>query len=133
MLLYNKFMNSPKNKLLYNKIKNLAKRKFKAWPSAYASGWLVKEYLKAGGEYEYNKKKSSNLNRWYKEKWVNVCKLPKLVSCGREKYSKKKYPYCRPSIRINKKTPKTIHEISKKILKRRCSNKRKNPKKKIMK
>ena len=46
MLLYNKFMNSPKNKLLYNKIKNLAKRKFKAWPSAYASGWLVNYYTK---------------------------------------------------------------------------------------
>ena len=35
-------MNKPLNKSLYNKVKQEAKRKFKVWPSAYASGWLVK-------------------------------------------------------------------------------------------
>ena len=45
-------MSSP----LYGKIssacKAAAKKKFKVWPSAYASGWLTKEYKKRGGTYE---------------------------------------------------------------------------------
>jgi len=28
-----------------------AKKKFKVWPSAYASSWLVKEYKRRGGKY----------------------------------------------------------------------------------
>ena len=31
--------------------KSAAKRKFKVWPSAYASAWLVKTYKKRGGKY----------------------------------------------------------------------------------
>ena len=31
--------------------KAAAKRKFKVWPSAYASAWLVKTYKKRGGKY----------------------------------------------------------------------------------
>ena len=45
----------PTNKVLYNKVKAEAKRKFKVWPSAYASGWLVKEYKKRGGKYRVEK------------------------------------------------------------------------------
>ena len=41
-------MNKPLNKSLYNTVKEAAKRKFKVWPSAYASGWLVKEYKRRG-------------------------------------------------------------------------------------
>ena len=47
--LYN--MATPKNKALYNRVKSEAKRKFKTWPSAYASAWLVKTYKKRGGKY----------------------------------------------------------------------------------
>jgi hypothetical protein len=42
---------TPKNKALYAKVKAEAKRKFDVWPSAYASGWLTKEYKKRGGTY----------------------------------------------------------------------------------
>ena len=42
----------PKNKALYSRVKAEAKRKYKVWPSAYASGWLTKEYKKRGGTYE---------------------------------------------------------------------------------
>ena len=42
---------TPKNKALYAKVKAEAKRKFDVWPSAYASGWLTKEYQKRGGTY----------------------------------------------------------------------------------
>ena len=125
---------------LYNKIKNTIKRKMKkenkAWPSAYASGQLVQEYKRQGGKYIGKKpSKSKGLGRWYEEKWINVCKLPKKVSCGRPKTSlkdwTKDYPYCRPSKRINKSTPKTASELTKAEIKRRCKKKQKNPSKKV--
>lgn len=127
--------NRPSNMALYNKVKAQAKRKFKKWPSAYASGWLVKEYKRRGGKYAGKKSMSSGLTRWFAEKWINVCKLPKRVACGRPKTSlsewKRKYPYCRPSRRVNKSTPKTARELSKGEIARRCKRKRKNPMKRV--
>lgn len=126
---------SPTNKKLYDKIKEEAKRKFKVWPSAYASGWVVKEYKSRGGKYTGKKSSSSGISRWYKEKWIDVCKLPKKVSCGRTKLSrswKKSYPYCRPSIRVTSSTPKLSSELTRKEIKKRCSRKRKSPLKKVM-
>lgn len=41
----------PKNKALYARVKAEAKKKYKVWPSAYASGWLTKEYQRRGGTY----------------------------------------------------------------------------------
>ncbi len=41
----------PTNPALYSRVKAEAKRKFDVWPSAYASGWLTKEYKKRGGKY----------------------------------------------------------------------------------
>jgi len=126
----------PTNKRLYNQVKAEAKKKFKTWPSAYGSAWLVKEYKRRGGSYSGKKSSTSGISRWMDEKWINVCKLPKKVSCGRPKLSysewKKKYPYCRPSIRITKSTPTTYKEISKSEIKRRCSIKRKNPLKRVL-
>jgi hypothetical protein len=34
-----------------------------------------------------------------------------------------KYPYCRPSVRINKDTPKTHSKLSQKELRNRCKEK----------
>ena len=52
-----------------------------------------------------------SLTRWFKEKWVDV-KTGK--DCGRGKDEKgRPYPACRPSNRINSKTPKTKGEMSK--------------------
>ena len=76
-------------------------------------------------------RKSGGLNRWFNEEWINVCKLPKIVPCGRNKATWKNYPYCRPRKRINKSTPKTARELSKAEIKRRCKTKRKSPKKKV--
>tara|TARA_A100001015_G_scaffold274727_1_gene331349 strand:- start:3292 stop:4086 length:795 start_codon:yes stop_codon:yes gene_type:complete len=42
----------PANPALYNEVKAEAKRKFKVWPSAYGSGWLVKTYKQRGGTYK---------------------------------------------------------------------------------
>jgi hypothetical protein len=44
--------NVPLNKALYARVKAEAKRKFKVYPSAYANGWLVKEYKARGGKYK---------------------------------------------------------------------------------
>ena len=44
--------NTPTNKKLYARVKAEAKRKFAKWPSAYGSGWLVKEYKRRGGTYK---------------------------------------------------------------------------------
>tara|TARA_B100000212_G_C27379865_1_gene536526 strand:+ start:3266 stop:3409 length:144 start_codon:yes stop_codon:yes gene_type:complete len=41
----------PKNPALYARVIAAAKRKFKVWPSVYASAWVVREYKKRGGKY----------------------------------------------------------------------------------
>jgi hypothetical protein len=115
----------PVNTKLYNSIKNRIKRKVKRWPSAYASGQLVQAYKRKRGKYRCN---FGSLNRWFKEQWVNVCKPignGKYQKCGRKKSSSKGYPYCRPLKRINSKTPRTVGELSRSEIKRRCSKKHK--------
>jgi hypothetical protein len=129
-------MATPVNKSLYEKVKNEAKNRFEVWPSAYGSGWLVREYKKRGGRYRdlsrskgkkstrikksnlKSKRRSSRksvrkskrksrrrsvrkstkrgLTRWFDEEWIDVCKLPKKVPCGRGESRRKNYPYCRP-------------------------------------
>jgi|TARA_A100001391_G_C4840816_1_gene216890 hypothetical protein len=42
---------TPTNPALYARVKAAAKKKFKVYPSAYANGWLVREYKKRGGGY----------------------------------------------------------------------------------
>lgn len=164
-------MATPVNKSLYEKVKNEAKKRFEVWPSAYGSGWLVREYKKRGGRYRdlsrskgkkstrikksnlKSKRRSSRksvrkskrksrrrsvrkstkrgLTRWFDEEWIDVCKLPKKVPCGRGESRRKNYPYCRPSRRINSKTPVLAQTLSKSEIKRRCSRKRRNPYKRI--
>ena len=41
----------PTNPSLYARVKAEAKRKFDVYPSAYATGWLVRTYKKRGGKY----------------------------------------------------------------------------------
>lgn len=54
-----KSKNVPTNKTLYARVKAEAKRRFKVYPSAYANGWLVKEYKKRGGKYQTVKEKKN--------------------------------------------------------------------------
>jgi len=51
-----KKMATPTNKKLYSQVKSEAKKKFKKWPSAYASAWLVKTYKARGGKYSGSSK-----------------------------------------------------------------------------
>ena len=149
--------NLPTNKKLYSKIKSEAKRKFKVWPSAYASGWLVKEYKRMGGKYKKiskskrkskrkskpkSKRKSkpksimkfsrkTGLSRWFAEEWIDVCKLPSIVPCGRKNSHKGQYPYCRPRYKITSKSPHTARSLSINEIRKRCINKRKYPNKRV--
>ena len=70
------------------------------------------------------------LTRWFNEKWVDVCTGR---PCGRKKYSKKGMPYCRPSRRVNKGTPKTRKQLSSKRIREMCRRKRRNPTKRMKK
>jgi hypothetical protein len=45
----------PKNKALYERVKREAKARFDVYPSAYANGWLVREYKRRGGTYRSEK------------------------------------------------------------------------------
>ena len=54
-------------------------------------------------------KKGLALKRWFKEDWKDV-RTGK--ACGRGKDEKRGTPYCRPSKRISKKTPKTTGEMT---------------------
>ena len=123
----------PKDKKLYNYVKQLANKKFLSKTGVYKSSWIVREYKKRGGKYSGKKStkkrsKLSGLKRWYKEKWVDLNrpiknskgKIVNYKSCGRKSARKSngKYPLCRPSKRINYKTPKTYRQISKKSIKK---------------
>ena len=99
---------------LYNKVKNEAKKKFKRYPSLYASSWIVREYKKRGGKYRGKKPSSKKgISRWYKEEWVQVSSYlssGKKVKCGSSIRDTKA---CRPLKRIDSKTPITIKELLK--------------------
>ena len=117
-------MSRPVDSKLYQYIKSLADKKFKSKTGIYKSSWIVKEYKRLGGEYEGNKPKKTGLKRWYKEKWIDLNrpikdKNGKIIGyeeCGRKSQTKGKYPLCRPSIKVNSKTPRTYKEISKKSI-----------------
>ena len=119
------------NKKLYSNIKSKIKRSIKGrrW-GAYDSGRLVREYKAKGGKYTGSKGKS-NLSRWYKEKWVDACSWPKRKSCGRK--TKKSIAYCRPSKKVDSKTPKLVQKLTASQLKSRCARKKKAPMKRITK
>jgi hypothetical protein len=116
-------MAEPKDLKLYKKVKKLADKKFKSPTGVYKSSWIVREYKKLGGKYKGESSGSSGLKRWYKEKWVDLNrpmdKKGNYHPCGRKSIKKgEKYPLCRPMIRVNKETPRTYKEISKKSIRK---------------
>lgn len=124
-------MPRPTKPELYKRAKRYVKSRVKVWPSAYASAQLVRRYKSLGGRYSSFSfgKVVSGLTRWFKEKWVNVCgtrKNGKYPPCARG--GKKKYPYCRPSVRVSSQTPRTFREIPRSTLKKMCRKKTSNKK-----
>jgi len=124
-------MPEPVDEKLWAKAKRRVKARVDVWPSAYASGQLVQEYKRMGGEFK-GAKRTGDLARWYKEKWVDVCDWPKLSPCGREAAKEKSdYPYCRPSVRVSADTPTTVQQMSPKARKAACAKKRQSPGKRM--
>ena len=108
-------MSKPANQELYDKVKKQIYAKYPKH-SAYRSGLLVKTYKEQGGKYIGKENKSSGLNRWFKEKWVN--------SRGEVGYKNKSDVY-RPTVRVNKDTPTTFKELTKEQIKKAQSEKSK--------
>jgi len=112
-------MPEPRDKLLYEKIKNEITSKYK--PSAYRSGMIVKNYKKAyeakhkSKDAYIGKKEGSNLKRWFQEKWTN--------QRGLVGYQQKGDVY-RPSVIVTKDTPITFGELSKKEIEKAMKEKK---------
>ena len=114
-------MPQPKDKELYERIKNEITNKYK--PSAYRSGMIVRKYKEEYYKKHKNNnsysgdKNNSNLKRWFDEKWTNQNK-----TIG---YTKKGDIY-RPTIRINNKTPTTYNELTQQQIKKAQKEKKTN-------
>lgn len=100
---------------LYEKVKSDLFKKYTK-PSAYRSGLLVQkykeEYVKKHKNHNYytgGSKETSNLKRWFDEKWRS--------DKGTVGYKNKSDVY-RPTVRINNKTPTTFKELTPSQIKR---------------
>ena len=102
-------MPTPTDMNLYNKAKKIADEVYKK-PSAYKSGFIVKKYKEMGGKYK-DDNQTTNLKRWFDEKWKDI--------------GNKGYPVYRPTKRINSKTPLTPNEINPNNLKEQIKLKQK--------
>lgn len=103
----------PINEKLYENVKDQAKKKFKRYPSIYASSWIVKRYKDLGGKYTETQKPCDGISRWYKEEWVQVIPFlekGKKISCGNNNKDGKA---CRPLVRKDNETPITVTELLK--------------------
>ena len=115
-----------------------AKNKFKVYPSAYANGYAVqvckgtKPDLNGMTINDFNnfiKPVASNLERWYQEKWVNVCQhndQGNYIPCGRKtaELNRQDYPYCRPVNKLPGTKVLTVGQLSDAQLKQMCHKKR---------
>jgi hypothetical protein len=91
----------PLDKDLYEAVVEEAKTRFAVWPSAYASGWVVKTYKARGGRYGGESKGSrTGLTKWFGESWVDLSRPTADGSyepCGRKRSDDPAdYPKCRP-------------------------------------
>ena len=64
-------MSEPIDKQLYEDVKKMANTVFKSPTGIYRSLWIQREYKKRGGLYK-TKKKSSKIQQWLDEKWIDI-------------------------------------------------------------
>lgn len=111
-------MSTPTNPKVYAKVVEKIKTSVKRWPSAYASGMVVKEYkrimvIRGEEPYENKKTKKGELIRWFEEKWIDIgTGKPCGAILEKEDLKNGYYPTCRPSVRISKNTPTLASDIS---------------------
>ena len=92
----------PTNPELYEQVKQKIMKSYKK-NSAFASGAIVKEYKRLGGDY-VDDGKPKNLKRWFKEEWIDINPILGITDDDA-------YPVFRPTKKISNKTPSTIKEI----------------------
>jgi len=94
---------------LYNRVRQQADQIYSK-PSAYKSGYIVRQYKSLGGEYKSDNE-PKKLKQWFRESWRDV--------------GNKDYPVYRPTVRVNESTPKTVQEIAPDKLQRQIALKQK--------
>jgi len=113
----------PLDRDLYDSVVAEAKRKFDVWPSAYASGWVVKTYKARGGRYAGGDKKTrTGLTKWFGESWVDLSRpihdedgqLVGYEPCGRKASDDPAaYPKCRPLAEALRMSPSEVKDAIK--------------------
>lgn len=93
--------NIPTKPKLYAQVKSEAKRKFDVYPSAYANGWLVREYKKRGGGYK-TVSKSDSISKKIRD--------PKggLTAEGRAHFKRKEGANLKPGVKGAANTPEKM-------------------------
>ena len=96
--------NIPTKPKLYAQVKAEAKRKFDVYPSAYANGWLVREYKKRGGGYKTVSKADNEITK------RKTLKDPKggLTAAGRAHFKRKEGSNLKPGVRGKADTPEKM-------------------------
>lgn len=114
---------------LYADVVAEARDRFAVWPSAYASGWVVRTYKQRGGEYAGEAQAAdTGLTKWFGEEWVDLSRpiyddygdVVGYEPCGRKRstpqFSTRDYPKCRP---IDEALSMTEDEIASAIRRKR--------------
>lgn len=94
------------DKELHSRAVSAAKAKFKVWPSAYASGYVVQQYKQMykkkhgslGGAFKSDEQElhADDLDKWFKEKWVRIGANGEILGpCGAREEKEGK-PKCLP-------------------------------------
>ena len=112
---------------LYADVVAEAKSRFDVWPSAYASGWVVKTYKARGGRYAgATKGQRTGLTKWFGESWVDLSRpihdedgeLVGYEPCGRKTAQDASndpaaYPKCRPLKEAMRMSPSEVKDAIK--------------------
>ena len=108
---------------LYADVVAEAKARFDVWPSAYASGWVVKTYKERGGRYAGEARgEDTGLTKWFGEEWVDLSRpiydeggtLVGYEPCGRKRSDDPAdYPKCRPLKEAMRMSPAQVKDAIK--------------------
>ena len=106
---------------LYATVVEEAKTRFAVWPSAYASGWVVKTYKERGGRYGggagAGRASGTGLTKWFGESWVDLSRPTAdggYEPCGRKvSDDPTDYPKCRPLKEARRMSPSEVKDAIK--------------------
>lgn len=73
-----------KSKTIYRRAKAKADAVYDK-PSAYKSGYLIKEYKDMGGRLK--RKNKSDLEQWFRDDWVNLTPYAERITTSKTKYA----------------------------------------------